>query len=86
MKSSATTTNSTGRLRGYKKSWTTLLRPYQERLLEAKLQSLPAEIRVETKAAVETPKDKRDEVQQFLVKKFGDSLENQAGRSGQGSG
>ena len=36
--------------------------------------NLPAEIRVETKAALETPKDKQDEVQQFLVKKFGDSL------------
>ena len=59
---------------GVQKELDDLLRPYQERLLEEKLQKLPAEIRVETKAALEAPKDKRDEVQQFLLKKFGDSL------------
>jgi len=52
----------------------TLLKPYQERLLDTKLQNLPAEIRAETKAALETPADKRDDVQKFLVKKLGDSL------------
>jgi len=52
----------------------TLLKPYQERLLDSKLQNLPAEIRAETKAALDTPADKRDDVQKFLVKKFGDGL------------
>ena len=56
------------------KELATLLKPYQERLLDAKLQTLPAEIRAETKAALDTPADKRDDVQKFLVKKFGDSL------------
>jgi hypothetical protein len=51
-----------------------LLKPYQERLLDAKLQTLPAEIRAETKAALDTPPDKQDDVQKFLVKKFGASL------------
>src|SRR5262245_659153 len=52
----------------------TLLKPYQERLLDAKLQTLPAEIRAETKTALETPAEKQDDVQKFLVKKFGESL------------
>jgi len=56
------------------KELNTLLKPYQERLLDAKLQTLPAEIRADTKAALDTPADKRDDVQKFLVKKFGDSL------------
>jgi hypothetical protein len=51
-----------------------LLRPYQERLLDAKLQTLPVEIRAETKDALDTPPDKQDDVQKFLVKKFGESL------------
>ena len=56
------------------KELATLLKPYQERLLDAKLQNLPAEIRADTKTALETPPDKQDEVQKFLVKKFGESL------------
>ncbi len=56
------------------KELATLLKPYQERLLDAKLQNLPAEIRAETKTALETPADKQDDVQKFLVKKFGESL------------
>jgi len=52
----------------------TLLKPYQERLLDAKLQSLPAEIRSDTKAALDTPADKQDDVQKYLAKKFGDNL------------
>ncbi|MCI0419497.1 MAG: DUF1549 domain-containing protein, partial [Acidobacteria bacterium] len=56
------------------KELATLLKPYQERLLDAKLQTLPAEIRAETKTALDTPADKQDDVQKFLVKKFGDGL------------
>ena len=56
------------------KELATLLKPYQERLLDAKLQTLPAEIRTETKVALDTPADKQDDVQKFLVKKFGDTL------------
>ena len=56
------------------KELATLLKPYQERLLDAKLQNLPAEIRADTKTALETPADKQDDVQKFLVKKFGESL------------
>ena len=32
---------------------------------------LPEAIRAETKLAVQTPKEKQDTIQQFLVKKFG---------------
>ena len=56
------------------KQLATLLKPYQELLLDVKLQNLPAEIRAETKAALETPADKQDDVQKFLVEKFGESL------------
>jgi mono/diheme cytochrome c family protein len=48
--------------------------PYEERLLDAKLQALPEAIRPETKAAVRTPAEKQDIIQQFLVKKFGKAL------------
>ncbi|MEO7653238.1 MAG: DUF1549 domain-containing protein, partial [Bryobacteraceae bacterium] len=49
--------------------------PYEERLLDAELLELPETIRAETKAAVQTPKDKQDAVQQFLAKKFARTLE-----------
>ncbi|MEW5980008.1 MAG: DUF1553 domain-containing protein [Acidobacteriota bacterium] len=52
----------------------TLLKPYQERLLDEKLQTLPVEIRSETKMALQTAEDKRDDVQKLLVKKFGQRL------------
>ncbi|MCI0621653.1 MAG: DUF1549 and DUF1553 domain-containing protein [Acidobacteria bacterium] len=49
--------------------------PYEQRLLRQKLMAIPEAIRDETKAALDTPKEKRDEVQQFLFKKFGAMLE-----------
>ncbi|HYI96956.1 MAG TPA: PSD1 and planctomycete cytochrome C domain-containing protein [Bryobacteraceae bacterium] len=58
-----------------KKQLARLRAPYEERVLDAKLMLLPEAIRVDTKLAVQTPKDKRDTVQQFLAKKFGASLE-----------
>ncbi|MFN0165060.1 MAG: DUF1553 domain-containing protein [Bryobacteraceae bacterium] len=44
--------------------------PYEEKLLDRKLQALPASIRPETRQAIATPDDKRDEVQKFLARKF----------------
>ncbi len=52
--------------------------PYEERLLDAKLLKLPADIREETKVALRTANDKRDSIQQFLAKKFGKALEVKA--------
>lgn len=52
-----------------------LRRPYQERLLEEKLLDLPEVIRAETKAALQTSEEERDEVQRFLVEKFKDTLQ-----------
>ena len=52
--------------------------PYEDRLLDAKLLKLPEAIRAETKAAVQTAKDKQDTIQQYLVKKFGNALEVKA--------
>ena len=52
-----------------------LRRPYKERLLEVKLEKLPAEIRAEAKDALATPEDNRDAVQKFLVMKFQKTLE-----------
>jgi len=50
-------------------------KPYEERLLNEKLKSLPEVIRGDAKLALETPKEKRDEVQKFLFTKFGASLD-----------
>ncbi|MEX0611517.1 MAG: DUF1549 domain-containing protein, partial [Pirellulales bacterium] len=47
-----------------------LRRPYEERLLEAKLAALPEPIRADTKAALQTPAEKRSEVQKYLAGKF----------------
>jgi hypothetical protein len=44
--------------------------PYQKRLFDEKLKMIPEAIRVETRTALDTPKEKRDEVQKFLVEKF----------------
>src|SRR5262249_39707812 len=44
--------------------------PYEERLLEKKLQAIPEPIREETRIALRTPKEKQDEVQKFLDAKF----------------
>ena len=45
--------------------------PYRERLLAEKLGQLPEVVRTDTKLAVETEADDRDEVQKYLAKKFG---------------
>jgi mono/diheme cytochrome c family protein len=47
-----------------------LRQPYEEKLLDQKLTALPEAIRAETKNAVQTPAEKRDEVQKFLAAKF----------------
>jgi len=57
------------------KQLATLRRPYEERILNEKLKSLPEAIRQDVKVALDTPKDKRNEVQKYLFKKFGTALE-----------
>ena len=52
-----------------------LRHPYEERLLDTKLQELPQEIRADTKAALETAEEERNEVQEFLFKKFEEKLD-----------
>jgi hypothetical protein len=49
-------------------------RPYETKLFEAKLAALPEAIRADTNAALNTPADKRDAVQQYLAKKLGPLL------------
>ena len=51
-----------------------LRRPYVARLFEAKLRSVPEPIRADTKAALETPAAKRNEIQKYLAGKFEASL------------
>jgi hypothetical protein len=63
------------RLAALKKQDAELRRPYERRLFEARLQSLPEPIRADTKLAVETPAAKRHEVQKYLANKFGAALE-----------
>ncbi len=52
-----------------------LHRPYEERLLEQKLVRLPEAIRDDTKMALATEEEKRDDVQKYLVEKFESMLE-----------
>ncbi|MBI1786584.1 MAG: DUF1549 domain-containing protein, partial [Acidobacteria bacterium] len=47
-----------------------LRKPYEERLFESKLAAIPEAIRADTRAALETPAGKRDDVQKFLASKF----------------
>ncbi len=49
-------------------------RPYQVRLRQAKLQALPEPIRADTLTAVDTPADRRNEVQKYLAGKFEKAL------------
>jgi hypothetical protein len=51
-----------------------LRRPYELNLFELKLATVPEPIRVDTKAAIETPADKRNEIQRYLAEKFDASL------------
>jgi cytochrome c553 len=51
-----------------------LRRPYETKLFESKLAAIPEPIRADTKAAIETPADKRNEVQKYLAGKFEESL------------
>ena len=49
--------------------------PYREQRLAEKLEKLPEVVRADTKLAVETEADGRDEVQKYLVEKFGPLVE-----------
>jgi hypothetical protein len=51
-----------------------LRHPYEERILNDKLKSLPESIRQDVRVALDTPKEKRDEVQKYLFTKFGTAL------------
>ena len=53
---------------------TGLRQPYEDALLDKKLEALPEEIRADTKTAVRTDEEKRTEVQKYLFKKFGEQL------------
>ncbi|MBI1354667.1 MAG: DUF1553 domain-containing protein [Acidobacteria bacterium] len=48
-----------------------ILAPYRERLLDKKLEQAPEPIRADLKKALAAPAKKRDEVQKYLVAKFG---------------
>ena len=51
-----------------------LQKPFEERLLAAKLAEISEPIRADTKIAVETPAEKRSEIQKYLADKFAASL------------
>lgn len=48
--------------------------PFERKLFESKLALLPEAVRADTKAAVETPAEKRTEVQKYLAEKLGPQL------------
>jgi hypothetical protein len=54
-----------------KKQLDTLCRPYQQRIPDEKLKLLPEAIREDVKTALETPKEKRSEVDKYLFNEFG---------------
>ena len=49
--------------------------PYRERLLAEKLEQVPEAVRADTQLAVETDAKERDDVQKYLIKKFGKLVE-----------
>src|SRR5262245_15537443 len=59
---------------GCKQRLAALRGPHEARLLDAKLAKLPEPIRADTKAAIETPPAKRNEIQKYLATKFEKSL------------
>jgi mono/diheme cytochrome c family protein len=61
-------------IEGLNKQLAALRRPYEDRLFEEKLTALPLVLRDDLRVAFATPKDKRDDVQKFLVTKFERSL------------
>lgn len=52
----------------------TLRSACQQRLFAQKLAAVPEQVRADTQAALETPADKRNEVQKYLVEKLGPTL------------
>ena len=52
-----------------------LREPYEEMLLDRKLEPISHEIRSDVKTAWQTPEEKRDEIQKYLAEKFGTLLE-----------
>ncbi len=52
-----------------------LRQPYEDMLLDKRLEALPEEIRADTKGAVRTEEDKRTDLQKYLFEKFGMKLE-----------
>ncbi len=48
--------------------------PFRQKLYEAKFAALPEAIRQDTRAAVETPAEKRSEVQKYLAEKLGPAV------------
>ena len=58
----------------WQKQLAELRRPYEARVLDEKLKTIPEVLRADTKAALETAADKRDDVQKYLVSKFNKTL------------
>ncbi len=53
---------------------TRLRQPYEDALLDNKLEALPREIRADTKTALRTDEEERTQIQKYLFKKFGEKL------------
>jgi mono/diheme cytochrome c family protein len=57
-----------------KKELADLRQPYEARLFESKLSALPEPIRGDVKTAIETPAEKRNEIQKYLADKLAGTL------------
>jgi hypothetical protein len=57
-----------------KKQLAEIREPFRRKIFEARLETIPETIRQDTRAAVETPAEKRNEVQKYLAEKLGPAL------------
>jgi hypothetical protein len=61
-------------LKPYREAQAELLKPYEEKLLDKKLQAIPEGLRADTKSSLKTPAAKRSDIEKYLVRKLGTIL------------
>jgi hypothetical protein len=61
-------------LKPHREAQAEILKPYEDKLLDKKLQSIPEGLRPDTKAALKTPAAKRSDIEKYLVRKLGTML------------
>jgi hypothetical protein len=62
------------RLKPLREELAAIRKPYEQKLLDKKLLDVPEPLRADTKAALNTPAEKRSELEKYLVRKLGAML------------